>query len=76
MPVRIDEIDRKNFYIVLQVDASQSLDEICQKLFGSSKNASFGTAYGKLKSAGGYWSAKLFILDAEALGFRSMFFLS
>ena len=49
MPVRIDEIDRKILHS-LQVDASQSLDEIA-KAVGSSKTPVWNRIR-KLKSAG------------------------
>ena len=71
MPVRIDEIDRKILHS-LQVDASQSLDEIA-KAVGSSKTPVWNRIR-KLKSAG-VIGQQTVILDAEALGFEACFFV-
>ncbi len=71
MPASLDAIDRK-ILAELQRDASQSLDEIAQKI-GSSKTPVWNRIR-KLKDAGviGQYTV---VLDAEALGLEACFFV-
>ncbi|MER5170313.1 Lrp/AsnC family transcriptional regulator [Thioclava sp. GXIMD2076] len=71
MSVRIDDMDRK-ILSQLQLDASQSLDDIARKV-GSSKTPVWNRIR-KMREAGiiGQQTA---ILDAEALGFDACFFV-
>ncbi|MBO6775608.1 MAG: Lrp/AsnC family transcriptional regulator [Marinibacterium sp.] len=71
MSVRIDDTDRK-ILTELQMDASQSLDEIARKI-GSSKTPVWNRIR-KLRDAG-VIGAQTVILDAEALGFEATFFV-
>lgn len=71
MSVRIDATDRK-ILGELQRDASQSLDEIAQKI-GSSKTPVWNRIR-KLREAG-VIGQQTVILDAEALGFEACFFV-
>ncbi|WP_339107534.1 Lrp/AsnC family transcriptional regulator [Thioclava sp. GXIMD4216] len=71
MSVRIDDMDRK-ILSQLQLDASQSLDDIARKV-GSSKTPVWNRIR-KMREAGiiGQQTA---ILDPEALGFDACFFV-
>jgi len=71
MAVRIDATDRK-ILIELQRDASQSLDEIAQKI-GSSKTPVWNRIR-KLRTAG-VLKQQTVVLDADALGFEACFFV-
>ncbi|MGB0902982.1 Lrp/AsnC family transcriptional regulator [Halocynthiibacter sp.] len=71
MSVRIDEIDRK-ILMALQEDAGQSLDEIARKA-GSSKTPVWNRIQKMKKS--GMIQGQTAVLDAEALGFESCFFV-
>ena len=71
MSLRIDDTDRK-ILTELQMDASQSLDEIARKI-GSSKTPVWNRIR-KLRDAG-VIGAQTVILDAEALGFEATFFV-
>lgn len=71
MSVRIDDTDRK-ILTELQMDASQSLDEIARKI-GSSKTPVWNRIR-KLREAG-VIGVQTVILDAEALGFEATFFV-
>lgn len=71
MAVRIDETDRK-ILRELQMDASQSLDEIAAKT-GSSKTPVWNRIR-KMREAG-VVGQQTVVLDAEALGFEACFFV-
>jgi Lrp/AsnC family transcriptional regulator len=71
MAVRIDETDRK-ILRELQLDASQSLDEIAAKT-GSSKTPVWNRIR-KMREAG-VVGQQTVVLDAEALGFEACFFV-
>ena len=71
MNIRIDGLDR-NILSELQHDSSQSLDEIAKKL-GSSKTPVWNRIK-KLKAAG-VIKSEVAILDPEALGLESCFFV-
>jgi Lrp/AsnC family transcriptional regulator len=71
MAVRIDETDRK-ILRELQLDASQSLDEIAAKT-GSSKTPVWNRIR-KMRDAG-VIGQQTVVLDAEALGFEACFFV-
>ncbi|TQS73087.1 Lrp/AsnC family transcriptional regulator [Rhodobacteraceae bacterium] len=71
MSVRIDEMDRK-ILSQLQLDASQSLDEIARHV-GSSKTPVWNRIR-KLRDAG-VIGRQTVLLDAEALGFEACFFV-
>jgi Lrp/AsnC family transcriptional regulator len=71
MTVRIDATDRK-ILRELQRDASQSLDEIAQKV-GSSKTPVWNRIR-KMREAG-VIGQQTVLLDAEALGFEACFFV-
>lgn len=71
MAVRIDDTDRK-ILSELQIDASQSLDEIAKKV-GSSKTPVWNRIR-KMREAG-IIGQQTVILDAEALGFEACFFV-
>ncbi len=71
MPVSIDATDRK-ILAELQVDASQSLDEIARKT-GSSKTPVWNRIR-KMKAAGVIGRTTV-LLDAEALGLEACFFV-
>ena len=71
MSVRLDDLDRK-ILSELQRDASQSLDEIA-RITGSSKTPVWNRIR-KLREAG-VIRAQTVILDPEALGFETCFFV-
>ena len=71
MAVRIDETDRK-ILAALQLDASQSLDEIARAV-GSSKTPVWNRIR-KLREAGVIGQHTV-VLDAESLGFEACFFV-
>ena len=71
MAVRIDDTDRK-ILAELQRDASQSLDEIARAV-GSSKTPVWNRIR-KLRDAG-VIGQQTVLLDAEALGFETCFFV-
>ncbi len=71
MSVRIDETDRK-ILRALQVDASQSLDEIAAQV-GSSKTPVWNRIR-KMRDAG-VIGQQTVMLDAEILGFEACFFV-
>ena len=71
MSVRLDATDRK-ILAELQVDASQSLDEIAKKV-GSSKTPVWNRIR-KMREAG-IVGTQTVLLDAEALGFDACFFV-
>ena len=71
MAVRIDETDQK-ILKALQLDASQSLDEIAAKV-GSSKTPVWNRIR-KMRDAG-VIGQQTVVLDAEALGFEACFFV-
>lgn len=71
MTVRIDDIDRK-ILMALQEDASQSLDEIARKA-GSSKTPVWNRIQKMKKN--GMIKGQSAVLDSEALGFESCFFV-
>ncbi|AKS45841.1 transcriptional regulator, AsnC family [Octadecabacter temperatus] len=71
MDVRIDELDRK-ILRTMQADAGQSLDEIA-KVVGSSKTPVWNRIR-KMREAG-VIGQQTVMLDAEALGFESCFFV-
>jgi len=71
MAVRLDEIDRK-ILTELQIDASQSLDEIARKV-GSSKTPVWNRIR-RMREAG-VIVAQTTLLDPEALGLEACFFV-
>ncbi|QCP84700.1 Lrp/AsnC family transcriptional regulator [Cereibacter sphaeroides] len=71
MAVRLDEMDRK-ILAELQVDASQSLDEIARKV-GSSKTPVWNRIR-RMREAG-VILRQTALLDAEALGLEACFFV-
>jgi len=71
MTVRLDEIDRK-ILTELQLDASQSLDEIARKV-GSSKTPVWNRIR-RLREAG-VILRQTTLLDPEALGLEACFFV-
>ena len=71
MAVRLDEIDRK-ILTELQIDASQSLDEIARKV-GSSKTPVWNRIR-RLREAGVILQQTT-LLDPEALGLEACFFV-
>lgn len=71
MPSRIDDLDRK-ILVELQRDAGQSLDEIARRV-GSSKTPVWNRVK-KLREAGVVLQQTV-VLDAEALGFETCFFV-
>lgn len=71
MAVRLDDVDR-NILAELQVDASQSLDEIARKI-GSSKTPVWNRIR-KMREAG-VIKATTTLLDSEALGLEACFFV-
>ncbi|MGL6208377.1 MAG: Lrp/AsnC family transcriptional regulator [Paracoccaceae bacterium] len=71
MAVRLDEIDR-NILTELQLDASQSLDEIARKV-GSSKTPVWNRIR-RMREAG-VIVAQTTLLDPEALGLEACFFV-
>jgi len=71
MAVRLDEIDR-NILTELQIDASQSLDDIARKV-GSSKTPVWNRIR-RMREAG-VILAQTVLLDSEALGLEACFFV-
>jgi len=71
MTVRLDEIDRK-ILTELQIDASQSLDEMARKV-GSSKTPVWNRIR-RMREAG-VILATTTLLDPEALGLEACFFV-
>ena len=71
MAVRLDEIDRK-ILTELQIDASQSLDEMARKV-GSSKTPVWNRIR-RMREAG-VILAQTTLLDPEALGLEACFFV-
>jgi Lrp/AsnC family transcriptional regulator len=71
MAVRLDEIDR-NILTELQIDASQSLDDIARKV-GSSKTPVWNRIR-RMREAG-VILAQTVLLDPEALGLEACFFV-
>ncbi len=71
MAVRLDEIDRK-ILTELQIDASQSLDEMARKV-GSSKTPVWNRIR-RMREAGVILSQTT-LLDPEALGLEACFFV-
>ncbi len=71
MSIRIDELDR-NILSLLQVDSSQSLEDIATKL--NSSKTPIWNRIKKLKAAG-IIQREVAILDAELLGLESCFFV-
>lgn len=71
MTVRIDDTDRK-ILRALQMDASQSLDDIAAQV-GSSKTPVWNRIR-KMRDAG-VIGQQTVVLDAEALGFEACFFV-
>ncbi len=71
MPARLDELDRK-ILAQLQIDAGQSLDEIARKV-GSSKTPVWNRV--RRMREEGVIQRQTVLLDPEALGFDSCFFV-